>query len=137
MTDISVETRAFAPDDRQWLLFEASGVQQPVSTTAAALDFALFTAGTHYPNGYIPSGMLLGRVTATGRLGPYSGGAADGRETAAGFLYNATRVPANTSTRVAAAIVDCFAVVDVTKLPPNNGLDAGARAELPLIKFRG
>lgn len=240
MTDISVESRAFAPDDRQWLLFEAVGHQQPVATTHGVLNFALFTAGTHYPNGYIPSGVLLGKVGADNRLGPYGGrtnevqtvnlGAAtagtvtitvdgettsalafnattaavqaalealsnvgpgdivvtggplpgaitltfggryrgvnvaavtvtptgltggtvtvatttaggstvsDGRETPVGFLYNAISVPANQATKVAAAIVDSFAVVDVTKLPTGNGLDAAARAELPLIKFRG
>ncbi len=138
MTDISVEaTGSFTTDDRAWLLFEAVGHQQPVATTHGVIDFALFTANTHYPNGFIPSGVVLGKVTATGRLGPYSNGAADGRETAAGFLYNATKVPANTATRAAVAAVDAFAVVSESRLPANHGLDAAAKAELPLIKFRG
>lgn len=138
MTDISVETTgSFQTDDRQWLLFEAVGHQQPVATDHGVLNFALFTANTHYPNGYLPSGILLGRVTSGGRLGPYDNAASDGRQTAVGLLYNATRVPASTSTKVAAAVVDAFAVVDVTKLPTGNGLDTAGRADLPLIKFRG
>jgi Bacteriophage lambda head decoration protein D len=138
MTDISVESRGqFTTDDRPWLLFEAVGHQQPVATDFGVLDFTKFTANTHYPNGFIPSGILLGRVTTGGRLGPYSNSASDGRETAVGFLYNATKVPANTATKVAAAVVDAFAVVSESRLPTNHGLDAAAKAELPLIKFRG
>lgn len=136
MTDISVETKAFLPDDRAWLLAELVGHQQSTTTTHGVLDFALFDAEDHYPDGYIPSGVVLGRVTTGGRLGPYDGAASDGRETAVGHLYNAIQVPAATSRRVAAAVVDCFAVVDESKLPANHGLDAAARAELPLIKYR-
>lgn len=138
MTDISVEaTGSFTTDDRPWLLFEAVGHQQPVATTHAVLDFSLFTAATHYPDGFIPSGVVLAKVTATDRYGPYSGSATDGRETAAGHLYNATKVPAVTATKVAVAVVDAFAVVSESRLPANHGLDAAAKAELPLIKFRG
>lgn len=137
MTDISVETRSFGPDDRAWLLGEAVGHQAPTLSTkyAGNIDFSLFTANTHYPNGYLPSGLLLGKVTSTGRLGPYSNAASDGRETAVGLLYNATRVPASTSTRVAATVVDAFARVSESRLPANHGLDSAAKAELPLVKF--
>ncbi len=138
MTDISVETRSFGPDDRAWLLTELVGHQQSTATVYGGnIDFSLFTANTHYPNGYLPSGLLLGKVTATGRLGPYSNGATNGTETAVGFLYNATRVPASTATRVAGTVVDSFAIVSESRLPANHGLDAAAKAELPLIKFRG
>lgn len=36
------------------------------------LDLSLFAAG-HYVNGFIPSGTLLGKVTASGLYGPYGG----------------------------------------------------------------
>lgn len=136
MTDITVETTTFLPADRAWLLFEAQGTPGPVATTDGVIDFALFTSGTHYPNGFIPSGVVLGKVTATSRLGPYDNAAADGRQTAVGHLYNATKVPASTSQRVVVAIVDAFAVVSEVKLPTDHGLDAAAKAELPLIKYR-
>ncbi len=79
MTDIAVETTDYLPADRPWLLFEAVGHQGPSSTDSGRINFALFTAGTHYPNGFIPSGVMLGKVTATGLLGPYSNAAVDGR----------------------------------------------------------
>lgn len=136
MTDILVETRSYGPGDRGWLK-EISGVQSStVSTRSAGLiDFTTFTANTHYPNGYLPSGMVLGKVTATGRLAPYNNGASDGTQTAVGFLYNDVRVPTPTSARVAATVVDAFARVSVSKLPANHGLDAAGQADLPLIRF--
>lgn len=136
MTDISVESTTYLPADRPWLLFEASGPLQPVPTDYGLINFALFTSGTHYPDGFLPSGLVLGKVTTGGRLGPYDDAASDGRQTAVGFLYNAVRVPTDTARKVAVAIVDCFAVVSQSRLPANHGLDAAGIADLPLIKVR-
>lgn len=136
MTDIAVQSTSYLPADRPWLLFTASGPEQPVPTDAGVINFALFDAEDHYPNGFIPSGVVVGRVTATNRIGPYLAGASDGRETAIGFLYNAVAVPADTARKVAVAVVDCFAVVSESRLPANHGLDAAGRADLPLVKFR-
>lgn len=136
MTDISVTSKEFGSDPRAWLLTELVGHQQSTPTTHGEIDFSLFTANTHYPKGFIPSGIVLGRVTTGGRLGPYGNGLSDGRETAVGFLYNAIQVPANLATRMAVAVVDCFAVIWVPRLPANHGLDTAARADLSLIKFR-
>lgn len=137
MPDISVRSTDYLPVDRPWLLFEATGPLQSVPTDFGVLDFSLFTANLHYPDGFLPSGLVLGRVTTGGRLGPYSDAASDGRQTAVGFLYNATRVPAGDLTRkVSAAIVDTFAVVSASRLPANHGLDAAARVDLPFIRVR-
>lgn len=136
MTDITVDTITYLPADRPWLLFEATGPEQPVPTDSGLLNFALFTANTHYPDNFLPAGLVLGRVTSGGALGPYDDTATDGRQTAVGFLYNATRVPATLSRKVAVAFVDCFAVISVSRLPANHGLDANARVDLPLCKFR-
>lgn len=136
MTDIGVTSSTFLPADRPWLLFEATGPLQSVPTDFGLLDFSLFTAGTHYPDGFLPSGLVLGRVTSGGALGPYNDGASDGRQTAAGLLYNATAIPTPLSRRIAAAIVDTFAVVSVSRLPLNNGLDAAGRVDLPFVRFR-
>ena len=46
------------------------------------LDISTFTAGTHYPNGYIPSGMPVAKVG--GVLVPYD--ATEGTVTGAGIL---------------------------------------------------
>ena len=46
------------------------------------LDISTFTAGTHYPNGYIPSGLPVAKVS--GVLVPYD--ATEGTTTGAGIL---------------------------------------------------
>lgn len=138
-TDIAVTSSTFLPADRPWLLFEATGPLQSVPTTADLINFALFTSGTHYPDGFIPSGVVLGKVTATGRLGPYDNTAVDGRQTAVGFLYNATAVPTSDLARkTSVAYVDTFAVVSESRLPTGHGLDAAGKVELAasFIKFR-
>ncbi|WP_262391504.1 head decoration protein [Nocardiopsis sp. CNR-923] len=87
--DLTVRTEGFAQDDQSWL-GSAHGTNMARSIT---LDTSMFTAGTHYPDGYFPSGLALGRITASGLYGPYDDGAIDGRETLSGFLFTATRAP--------------------------------------------
>jgi hypothetical protein len=68
--DLSIETETVTGlEDRSWL-GSAHGVE---STQSCTLDAALFTPATHYPNGEIRSGIVLGLVTATGLYGPYGG----------------------------------------------------------------
>lgn len=136
MTEIAVETTTYLPADRPWVLFEASGHYGPVPTDAGVINFALFTLATHYPNGFIPTGVVLGRVTTGGKLGPYDNTAVDGRQTAVGFLWNSTRVPTDTARAASVAFADCFVIVSRSRLPTGNGLDTAGEAELPLIKFR-
>lgn len=132
MTDIAVERKQFQVDDRDWLLFEAQGNPGPVPTSSGVLDLTAFTAGTHYPQGWIPSGVLLA-LTDDDRLGPYTG-AED--TTPVGLLYNAVSVTGDLSRKVGAAYVDCFAVVSESRLPSGSGIDADAKTALPLIQFR-
>ena len=67
--DISVRSTAYQFEDHSWL-----GSAHGTSTARTiTLDVSAFTAGTHYPNGYIPSGMVLGKITSGGLHGPYTG----------------------------------------------------------------
>jgi len=70
MTDISVATVNYQVDQRAWLLSPHG--TDPGTTPSITLDVSAFTADTHYPNGYIPSGTPLAKITATGLYGPYS-----------------------------------------------------------------
>ena len=130
MTDIAVVKKQFQVDDRDWLLFEAQGIPGPVSTGSGVLDLAAFDAATHYPQGWIPSGVLLVE-TEDDRLGPY-----EGTGTPVGFLYNAVSVSGDLTRKIGAAYVDCFAVVSERRLPAGSGVDAAAKTALPLIQFR-
>lgn len=141
MTDISVVTTASQVENRSWLLSGPEGVG-PGWTPSVTLDLSKFTAGTHFPNGYIPSGIVLAKVTATGLYGPYDNTASDGREIEAGdrlgILFGSLPVRAGETTGKKAGAIVVHAHVDALKLPFQSGagaLSADARAGLRLVFF--
>lgn len=75
MTDISVSSVAYQVEKRSWLLSQHG--TDPGTTPSITLDVSAFTPATHYPNGYLLSGIVLGRITAGGKFGPYSGRASE------------------------------------------------------------
>jgi hypothetical protein len=134
--DISMQTRAYQVGDRRWLLAE------PDVKFNETLDISKFTAGTHFPNGFIPSGTVVGRVTATQLLGPYLDAASDGTQTAVGISYGdarVTRQDGTNATKVSISVVTFDAAVSVSKLPFQSGagaIDANGQADLRNINFR-
>ncbi|MGW1553916.1 head decoration protein [Streptomyces sp. NPDC002346] len=123
--DLSLKTESFTQDRRDWL-GSTHGTDAPVS---ASLDVSKFTSGTHYPDGYIKSGVPLGKITATGLYGPYDDAAVDGRQTLVGFLFTAQDVNARrvTSTKVVGSmLVHCF--IREAKLPV--AVDAAGKADV-------
>ncbi|MFG3014297.1 head decoration protein [Streptomyces cinerochromogenes] len=124
--DLSLKTESFTQDRRNWL-GSAHGTDAPVSVT---LDVSKFTAGTHYPDGFIKSGIPLGKVTATGWYGPYDDAATDGRQTLVGFLFTAQDVNARgvASTKVVGSmLLHCF--IREAKLPL-GAVDANGKADV-------
>jgi hypothetical protein len=71
--DLAVRSEGpWLPEDRSWL----GSAHGTTATRTITLDVSAFTAGTHYPNGYIPSGMVLAHLG--GELyGPYAGRVAE------------------------------------------------------------
>lgn len=137
MTDISVQTTGYQVEKRSWYLGTAD---QPGFTVSARLDVSTFTAGTHYPNGYFPSGIPVGKITALSSgqnivVGPYDNAAADGRETCLGLLFSSVKVPntADTTVDVGGAVLTAFAPVSLSKLP--IALDAAGQADLNRLHF--
>lgn len=65
--DIAKRTTTYQVEDRSWL-GSAHGTE---ATESITLDVSAFTSGTHYPNGYLLSGLPLGKITASGLYGPY------------------------------------------------------------------
>lgn len=130
-TDITVRTTSYQVEKRSWLLGPHG--TEPGATPSITLDLSKFAAD-RYPNGYIPSGTVLGKVTATGLYGPYDNTAVDGTETARGLLFSSINVPAATGKIGAGLFVHGF--INPTKLPFASGkgfLDAAAIVELKLI----
>jgi hypothetical protein len=71
--DITVRSEGpWLPEDRSWL----ASAHGTTATRTITLDVSTFTANTHYPDGFIPSGMLLSEL-ANGMFGPYAGRVAE------------------------------------------------------------
>jgi hypothetical protein len=70
MTSIEVQTTSYQVEKRSWLLSQHG--TDPGTTPSITLDVSAFTAGIHYPNGYIPSGTALAKIAANGLYGPYT-----------------------------------------------------------------
>lgn len=138
MTNIGVETKSFqTPNIRDWLL--SMWGQGPGENPSIILDVSTFTAGTHFPNGYLLSGTHLGVITASTdvnkiTVGPYDDAAADGRQTFWGFLHSDVRVPnlADLTKDVGGAAV-VMGAVKLSKLP--FVLDANGKADAKLFHF--
>lgn len=126
--DLRLRSETFGADDQSWLGSE-HGTQ---ATESVTLDTSTFTAGTHYPGGYFKSGIPLGQITATGKFGPYDGGATDGRETLVGFLFAAVAAPSDPAVDVAGAML-VHGKVRASRLPVP--VDAAGRADVPMIRF--
>lgn len=126
--DISLQpTETWIAENRSWLASE-HGTDHPQTVT---LKTSLFTAGTHYPDGYVPSGCVLGKVTATGLYGPYDNAASDGREVAVGMLYSNTRMRSGGPD--VGAPLHWHGSVYAAKLPFQSGtgyLDAAGKVDL-------
>lgn len=73
-----LKTETFGGGDQSWL-GSAHGI---ANARTEVLDISAFTAGTHYPNGYIPSGLPVAKVG--GVLVPYD--ATEATTTDAGVL---------------------------------------------------
>jgi hypothetical protein len=73
-----LKSESFGAGDQSWL-GSSHGIHECRTET---LDISAFTAGTHYPNGYIPSGTPVAKVG--GLLVPYT--SAEATTTNAGVL---------------------------------------------------
>ena len=138
MSDITVTKTQYQSENRSWLLSPHG--TEPGATITVTLDISKFTAGTHYPNGYIPSGTVLGLITASGLYGPYDDTASDGTQTAVCLLFGSLPVNAGSTKVAGGGVVHAF--VSESKLPfasaaggTKGKLDANAKTDLKLIHF--
>lgn len=114
MPRLKLET--FGSGDQSWLgsdhgLFNAR---------TGTLDVSTFTAGTHYPDGYFPSGLLV-NCASEGAVKPFTGAAGE----ALGFVL--FDVQASGTADLPAAILR-HGLINTTKLPLTTNLPAAAPA---------
>lgn len=139
-TEIGQRSYLYAAEDRSWLL----DTEDAATNLGVTLDGSLFT-GASYPTDLtfgggigtrVPSGTLIGIVTAGGLAGPYDPAAADGRQTPKGLLLNVEEVAPGR--KIATALVT-RGVVLANRLWSAAGYAGNAAAvasALPLIQFR-
>lgn len=124
--NLGLITESFSQDRRDWLQGE-HGTDIVASVT---LDVSKFTAGTHYPDGYIKSGIPLGKITTGGKYGLYDDSVSDGRQTCVGFLYTGVEVVTQRgqvlTSAVGSMLVHC--AVKESKLPV--AVDAAGKVDL-------
>ncbi len=86
------------------------------------------------PDTTLRKGLVLGKITASGKFAQYDSGAADGTETAYGILADEGKVVDEDGNAVDTfATVMVHGKVDESKL---IGIDAAAKADLDQIIFR-
>lgn len=127
--DLSVRTETFNVGDHRWLGSDHGvGDGDPVT-----LDISTFTEDDHDANGFIPSGTVLGKITASGLYGPYDADAVNGLETAAGHLLTDVIVDITDARDVVGAIFRHGKVVE-SFLPDftttDGEIDAAAKTDL-------
>ena len=129
---LTPKSESFTQEDQRWL-GSAHGTD---ATRSITLDTSAFVSGTHYPNGYFPSGLPLGRITATGLYGPYAGRTSEvqtvtitgtptggtftltaGGETTAAIAYNALPAAVKTALEALEGINTGDLTVTGTQLP--------------------
>lgn len=136
MTSIAVHNRNFQVEDRSWVF----GLVGPTDTISLTLDVSAFTLATYtgVPNGYIPSGVVLARLVATGLFVPYDDAAvgATGAEVARCILFNTVQVPdlADLTVNLSSAGLIRGSVARL-RLPVGHGLNAAAEVDLKHIDF--
>ena len=124
MSDITVVSTDYTGENRSWLAGPHG--TEPGATPSVTLDISLFTP----VNGVIKSGTVLGKVTASGKYGPYNNALSTGVETAAGILFGSVAVRSGQTQAAAAMLVHGF--VYRAKL---TGIDTAGEADLKLIHF--
>lgn len=120
-----------SPEDHRWL-GKTFGTDSMNSET---LDVDAFLAAD-WADGDIPSGVALGKITASGLLAPYDDGAVDGTEDCVGFLGHSKSLGTDAGQQEPCAVLWRGQVV-VAYLPDNHGADAAVAADLPHVAFVG
>lgn len=119
-------------DTRGWL--QGGHGAEPGTNPSIDIDASTLPAGTKT----VPSGAVMGRITASGKFGLYDPDASDGRNVAAGFLFDTVSVNGDQVTTPNQALL-VHGFVNPSRLPIKSGagsLTADAKTALaPRIYF--
>ncbi len=133
--DLTQIIQSFVNDDQSWL----GSAHGTTSTDTCTLDITKFDAGVFDFGDYthknvIPSGVVLAKITATGKYGPYAAAGLGGLAVPVGLLFHAVSVFQRTTSDKIGAIFWHGQVIR-SKLPTVSGIDDAGVAALPHIQF--
>jgi hypothetical protein len=94
---------------------------------SVTLDLSAFTLATHYPDGYLRSGLVIALNTSTSLWVPYVNAGANGTGIPGGHLFDDVRVRSTNTTGRAVGALYWEGIVTVSRLPVNSGLHATDR----------
>lgn len=97
------------------------------SGRSITLDLSTFTAGTHYPDGWLRSGIVIARRSTDGLYVPYVNAGANETGIPRGHLFEDVKVRATNTTGKAGGTLFWHGIVIVSRLPANHGLHATDR----------
>jgi hypothetical protein len=126
MTDISVRSTDRDNENQRWIGNGGMPIGQPRSIV---LDRSAFDLAADFPDGYIPSGVAIAEITATGLYGPYDNTLANGQETMAGHLFVTVAYDDDSTGDISAALFWSGEVIEA-ELPTNHGLDANGKTDV-------
>jgi hypothetical protein len=98
-------SETYGTGDQSWL----GSTHGIYNCRTATIDISAFTAGTHYPNGHLPSGLPV-NVDNEGAVLPWTGAAGENL----GFVYTDQKV---SGTKDFAVPVLLHGIVKIDKLP--------------------
>jgi hypothetical protein len=132
-TSIAISTETFnKASDKSWIRTRMGlDTMLPIM-----LDISAFDA-EHVQNGYIPSGIALGKITASGKYAPYDDAALDGTQALAGHLFEEVKVVDKATDPDVGAALFWTGVVREANLPAFTGtgnakgeVDANGKADV-------
>lgn len=124
--DPSIRSKTTLNEDQRWLGNGGQPIGQPRSIV---LDRSAFDFEADFTDGYLPSGIELALITATGLYGPYTAAGAGGLETMAGHLFASIPVDSNSTGDLAGALFWSGEVIE-DFLPAQSTLDAAGKADV-------
>ncbi|MGI8425445.1 MAG: head decoration protein [Actinomycetota bacterium] len=131
--NLTTSEKGYLNENQSWL-GKAHGTEECDSIT---LDADKFLAA--FPTGIVPSGVLLGKITASGLYAPYTDAETHGAGTgvARGHLFTTVDLKGTTAAAARDTVAALFwhGQVIEAKLPTGHGLDAAAKADLTQIRY--
>lgn len=134
MSDLGIRTtKSYLNENQTWIhaATQASGLIR--DTRGVTLDTSKFSRVT-FPNGLIPSGLALAKITASGLYAPYADAtevATPGTGVMVGFLFATVEWdPAAPSTlKLPVALLERGTIIEAN-LPTSHGVDANGKTDV-------